>query len=89
MRGRRRRILCDRFAVQLDDNEVWAVLDREHLASVARKGPEPVFATISGAHLYGFASLDSDVDLRGALVSRNDRGPHDRVVVVHHLGGAC
>lgn len=28
--------------------------------------PEPlVFATISGAHLYGFASPDSDVDLRG------------------------
>jgi predicted nucleotidyltransferase len=27
-----------------------------------------VFATISGAHLYGFASLDSDVDLRGAFI---------------------
>jgi hypothetical protein len=26
----------------------------------------PVFATVSGAHLYGFPSRDSDVDLRGA-----------------------
>ncbi|MFI0416987.1 DNA polymerase beta superfamily protein [Spongiactinospora sp. 9N601] len=25
----------------------------------------PAFATVSGAHLYGFPSLDSDVDLRG------------------------
>lgn len=44
------------------------MVDREHLAQVARKGPEPIFATISGAHLYGFASPDSDVDLRGAFM---------------------
>lgn len=49
-------------------NEVWAMLDRNHLAEVARRGPEPIFATISGAHLYGFASPDSDVDLRGAFM---------------------
>jgi uncharacterized protein len=49
-------------------NEVWAMLDRAYLAEVARRGPEPVFATISGAHLYGFASPDSDVDLRGAFM---------------------
>jgi uncharacterized protein len=48
--------------------DVWALLDRGHLADVARQGPEPVFATISGAHLYGFASPDSDVDLRGAFM---------------------
>ena len=48
--------------------EVWRLLDREHLAAVTRRGPEPVFATISGAHLYGFASPDSDVDLRGAFL---------------------
>jgi uncharacterized protein len=48
--------------------EVWHMLDREHLARVARQGPEPLFATISGAHLYGFASADSDVDLRGAFI---------------------
>ncbi|MBS2034398.1 nucleotidyltransferase domain-containing protein [bacterium] len=29
---------------------------------------EPLFATLSGAHLYGFESPDSDVDLRGAFV---------------------
>ena len=28
----------------------------------------PLFVTISGAHLYGFPSPDSDVDLRGAYV---------------------
>jgi predicted nucleotidyltransferase len=48
--------------------EVWEMLDRDQLAEVARKGPEPIFATISGAHLYGFASPDSDVDLRGAFM---------------------
>jgi len=30
-------------------------------------GPAPVFATISGAHLYGFESPDSDVDIRGVF----------------------
>lgn len=44
------------------------MLDRDLLASCARRGPEPIFATISGAHLYGFASPDSDVDLRGAYL---------------------
>ncbi len=48
--------------------EVWSMLDRPHLAEVSRRGPEPAFATISGAHLYGFASPDSDVDLRGAFL---------------------
>ena len=48
--------------------EPWEMLDRDHLAEVARKGPEPIFATISGAHLYGFASPDSDVGLRGAFM---------------------
>lgn len=49
-------------------HEVWTILDRDYLAEVARKGPTPVFASISGAHLYGFASPDSDVDLRGAFL---------------------
>lgn len=48
--------------------EVWEMIDRDQLAQVARRGPEPVFATVSGAHLYGFASPDSDVDLRGAFL---------------------
>ncbi|MEU4203024.1 nucleotidyltransferase domain-containing protein [Streptomyces sp. NPDC045470] len=32
----------------------------------AGEGDPLVFATVSGAHLYGFPSRDSDVDLRGA-----------------------
>jgi hypothetical protein len=44
------------------------MVDRDYLAEVARRGPPCVFATISGAHLYGFASPDSDVDLRGAFL---------------------
>ncbi|MEU8082204.1 nucleotidyltransferase domain-containing protein [Micromonospora sp. NPDC049101] len=36
------------------------------LAAVVDEQPYPlVFATVSGAHLYGFPSTDSDVDLRG------------------------
>lgn len=45
------------------------MLDKATLADLARRGPPPVFATISGAHLYGFASPDSDVDLRGAFLT--------------------
>ena len=32
---------------------------------VATLDVQPLFVTVSGAHLYGFDSLDSDVDLRG------------------------
>ena len=36
------------------------------LQAVVSEQPDPVlFATVSGAHLYGFPSRDSDVDLRG------------------------
>lgn len=39
------------------------------LRSIAGQQPYPLlFATISGAHLYGFPSADSDYDLRGAHV---------------------
>lgn len=39
------------------------------LYSITAAQPYPLlFATISGAHLYGFPSPDSDVDLRGAHV---------------------
>ena len=39
------------------------------LAAVADQQPYPlVFATVSGAHLYGFESADSDWDLRGVHV---------------------
>lgn len=43
-------------------------LDLASLFIVAQNGPCPLFATVSGAHLYGFPSPDSDVDLRGAFV---------------------
>lgn len=39
------------------------------LRAIATEQPYPlVFVTISGAHLYGFPSADSDYDLRGAHV---------------------
>jgi predicted nucleotidyltransferase len=39
------------------------------LAAIAAAQPYPlVFATVSGAHLYGFPSADSDFDLRGVHV---------------------
>jgi len=40
----------------------------ELLTAVARHPYKLLFATISGAHLYGFSSPDSDFDLRGAHV---------------------
>ncbi len=43
--------------------------DLARLRAIADGHPEPlVFATVSGAHLYGFPSADSDWDLRGAHV---------------------
>ncbi|MEO3815994.1 nucleotidyltransferase domain-containing protein [Plantactinospora sp. B24E8] len=42
-------------------------LDPAELGGVVAEQPYPLlFATVSGAHLYGFPSRDSDVDLRGA-----------------------
>ena len=42
---------------------------QEKLKKIASEHPFPlVFATISGAHLYGFPSADSDYDLRGVHV---------------------
>jgi predicted nucleotidyltransferase len=41
----------------------------EKLKKIASEHPFPlVFATVSGAHLYGFPSADSDYDLRGVHV---------------------
>ncbi len=39
------------------------------LQSIVREETTPLFATISGAHLYGFESPDSDFDLRGVFVA--------------------
>lgn len=45
------------------------LIDYEKMMSHVRRHPYPlVFATISGAHLYGFPSPDSDFDLRGIHV---------------------
>src|SRR5262249_41452917 len=44
-------------------------IDYELLRAEAARHPFPLlFATISGAHLYGFPSPDSDYDLRGAHI---------------------
>jgi predicted nucleotidyltransferase len=41
----------------------------EQVQAAAREHPYPLlFATVSGAHLYGFASADSDWDLRGVHI---------------------
>jgi predicted nucleotidyltransferase len=43
------------------------MLDLQALRRLAERQPHrPLFVTVSGAHLYGFPSPDSDVDLRGA-----------------------
>ncbi|TCC02028.1 nucleotidyltransferase domain-containing protein [Kribbella soli] len=44
-------------------------LDYAELRTIMGEQPYPLlFATVSGAHLYGFPSRDSDVDLRGVHV---------------------
>ena len=44
-------------------------LDYGELRAIIADQPYPLlFATVSGAHLYGFPSRDSDVDLRGVHV---------------------
>jgi predicted nucleotidyltransferase len=43
------------------------MLDMEALRQLAEGQPyRPLFVTVSGAHVHGFPSPDSDVDLRGA-----------------------
>lgn len=42
------------------------MLDPRLQSAVTRHIAAPLFVTVSGAHLYGFASPDSDYDLRGA-----------------------
>lgn len=64
-------------------------LDVERLTSVVAAGPTPLFATVSGSHLYGFSSPDSDVDLRGAfvqpLVDRVRLHPPADTLTVHRV----
>ncbi|HEY0779749.1 MAG TPA: nucleotidyltransferase domain-containing protein [Gemmatirosa sp.] len=51
------------------DNAPTIASDARVRAEVAEHPFPLLFATVSGAHLYGFASPDSDVDLRGAHVA--------------------
>ena len=45
------------------------MIDFELLRAEVASHPYPLlFATVSGAHLYGFPSPDSDYDLRGAHI---------------------
>ena len=45
------------------------MIDYELLRAETAHHPYPLlFATISGAHLYGFPSQDSDYDLRGVHI---------------------
>ena len=64
-------------------------LDLEALKPIVGSGPTPLFATVSGAHLYGFASADSDVDIRGAFVRPLDSvlglGPHRDTLEVSEI----
>lgn len=62
------------------------------LQAVVQSGPAPLFATVSGAHLYGFPSPDSDVDLRGAFVLPLDtvlrlRDPEETITVTQVQAG--
>jgi predicted nucleotidyltransferase len=43
-------------------------IDQKLIDEVSRQPYPLLFATISGAHLYGFPSADSDYDLRGAHI---------------------
>ncbi len=55
-------------------------LDPATLQPLLQEGPATLFATVGGAHLYGFASADSNADLRGVFVRPIDEvlglGPH-------------
>ena len=46
-----------------------SIMIRDSLLKVVSNQPYPLlFATISGAHWYGFPSADSDYDLRGVHI---------------------
>jgi uncharacterized protein len=48
-------------------------LDLPTLAKLAKANlPGALFVTVSGSHLYGFSSVDSDIDLRGAYLAPVD-----------------
>ncbi|MCB0126208.1 MAG: nucleotidyltransferase domain-containing protein, partial [Caldilineaceae bacterium] len=61
------------------------------LQKIVAQQPHPLlFVTISGAHLYGFPSPDSDWDLRGMHVLPVDAflglgGPRDETVTIDRI----
>ena len=62
------------------------------LQEIVAQGPAPLFATVSGAHLYGFESPDSDYDLRGAFVTPLEevlrlREPEDTISILEERDG--
>jgi predicted nucleotidyltransferase len=67
-------------------------LELRHLADAVERvaPPSTLFVTVGGAHLYGFPSADSDVDLRGAHLL-----PIERVIglrrpqVTHKASDVC
>jgi uncharacterized protein len=67
--------------------------EEQVLKSVVNRQPFPlVFATLTGSHLYGFPSFDSDLDLRGAHVLPLDKvvglyAEQETVQVHSQLGG--
>lgn len=68
------------------------LIDARITAEIAQQPYPLLFVTISGAHLYGFPSPDSDVDLRGAHIvpARQVLGlysPNDTVTVTREQQG--
>lgn len=69
----------------------WA--EDPRLAAEVAAHPYPLlFATVSGAHLYGFPSADSDFDLRGVHLLRSDEclgldEPEETVTLSHLRDG--
>src|SRR4051812_26625750 len=60
---------CDRSGGGASMTRDMRTLDYAELRHIMGEQPYPLlFATVSGAHLYGFPSRDSDVDLRGVHV---------------------
>lgn len=59
---------------------------------VSARVPDAVFVTISGAHLYGFPSVDSDFDLRGTHLAPIQevlslRGPRETITCSDTMDG--
>lgn len=55
-------------ATPSDSRLIGQASQAQLLAAIARQPYPLIFATLSGAHLYGFPSADSDYDLRGVHV---------------------